>query len=153
MGRYVTQGDGEGDIVPSLMAYVLVAQLTRDDSAATTIDTDVLDAHVATAEAEVDAYLGVRYALPLTTVPALVAKVAARRTRFHIYASRPGAIEEWLQAEYDRDEAFLKDVASGKRELGLTLAGADAGASQADARRVRSTSAAPVFGRTNMSGF
>ncbi len=149
MGRYASQGT----LVPSLMSELLVAQITRDDAAATTVDEDVLDTIIEDVESEVDTYVGVRYALPLASVPVLITRLASRLTRYRLYTSRPGTVEEWIEKDYARDIKTLEEIRDGRRELGLTAAGEAAGAEPNAGRAVRASSLPPVFGRSNMGDF
>lgn len=146
-GRYC----GEGDIVPSLVGSILVAQITKDDPAATTIDDDVLLQHIQDAEAEVDTYLGRRYSLPLAAVPTIVTRLSARLARYRLYTSRPGLLEDWLKLDYENAVSILKDLATGDLALGLTSEGAPTTAPAT--KRARVSSQPPVFGRPNMGDF
>lgn len=149
MGRYC---DGS-DIYPSLMGETLVAQLTNDSPSATTVEATVLATLIGDAEAEVDGYLGHRYALPLSSIPALIVRLSARLTRFRLYTSRPGEVEKWLQDDYDNAVKLLEGIRDGKIALGLTEAGADPAAGQNGDRAVRASSQPRVFGRTNLEGY
>ena len=149
MGRYCSASD----LYPSLVSETVVAQITNDDASATTVETAVLATLIGDAEAEVDGYLGYRYALPLSSVPHLVTRLSARITRFRLYTSRPGEAEEWLTSDYDNAVKMLEAIRDGKVSLGLTEAGEDPAAGQSGERAVRSSSQARVFGRTNMGGY
>ena len=149
MGRYAAQGD----IVPSLMAELLVAQITRNDSTATTVETTVLATHIAEAEAEVEAYIGRRFSLPLSGVPVLLTRLSARITRYRLYTSRPGEVEAWVQKDYDSAVALLEKLRDGLVDLGLTSAGADPAASPNTDLQVRTGSVEPVYGRTNLKDY
>lgn len=148
-GRYCAQGD----LVPGLLSERVLAQLTCDDGSATTVDETVVAAWIVAAEAEVDGHLGRRYELPLSRVPALVTGLAARVARYRAYMSRPGGMDESIKADYDDAKKTLSAIGAGEMHLGLTEAGEAARASRASAARVRSSSAAPVFGRRQTEGY
>ncbi len=145
MGRYASQAD----IVPSLIVESVAAQITRDDPAAATIDTAVFATHIEEAEAEVDAYLGARFALPLDTVPVLVRRLSARIARYRLYASRPGEVEAGVRADYDAAVRMLERIAEGRLEIGLASGGEAVATSSPGGGRVRTGSRPPVFGRSN----
>ena len=73
----------------------------------------------------VDGYLRARHTLPLTAVPALLVKLSAAIARFELHLG--GDRQPTDQVKQDRDAAiaFLKDVASGKADLGIDAGGAE----------------------------
>jgi phage gp36-like protein len=149
MGRYIV----EADIAPSLVSGETLIHLTNDDPDAVAVDDDVLATLVADAEAEVDGYVGVRYALPLAEVPVLVKRLSARLARYRLYTRRPGSPEDWLQKDYDNAVAQLERIRDGKLSLGLTEAGADPSAAYDAGTAVQATARDRVFGRANMDGY
>ncbi len=78
------------------------------------------------AEAQIDAYLGGRYAVPLNPVPSLVRGLAADLALYHLY-SRRSVAPSVRQKKYESALAFLKEVARGDvslEALGVKPAGA-----------------------------
>lgn len=144
MGTYVTSGD----LIPSYVEERVAVQLTNDEIDGETVVPSVVDDAIADAEAEVDGYLGARYALPLVTVPRLVVRLVLRLSRYHLYNRRAGAVEEWLEKDYAGALRMLRDIAEGKITLGTQP---EPGANSE--RIVRSTSQAQVFGRPNLEDF
>lgn len=144
MGAYVTQAN----LTPGLLTSRDLVQLTQDVATATTVDDDVLEAVIVQAEAEVDGYLGARFALPLQTVPNLVVGLAARVTKYRLYTRRPGTISESLQADYDAAIATLKMLAQGSVTLG-----AQPEPPPNPDRIVRQTSGVRVMGRSNLGDY
>lgn len=144
MGRYVTSSD----LIPSYVEERDAVQLTNDEVDGTTVVTAVVDDVIADAEAEVDGYLGARYALPLVTVPRLVPRLVLRLARHHLYARRRGAVEEWLQKDHDAALRMLRDISEGR----VTLGSQPEAAANSE-RMVRSTARDPVFGRANLEDF
>lgn len=144
MGAYV----GESDLIPSYIEERIAVQLTNDEPDGTTVVSAVVDDMIADAEAEVDGFLGARYALPLATVPRLVRQLAARVSRYRLYARRPGAIEDWLQKDYDAACKVLAQISKGTVTLGLQPE-----ASPNPDRTAVTTSTPPIFGRGNLDVF
>jgi phage gp36-like protein len=73
----------------------------------------------------VDGYLRPRHTLPLTAVPRILVKLSAAIARFELHLG--GDRQPTDQVKQDRDAAiaFLKDVASGKADLGIDATGAE----------------------------
>ena len=75
--------------------------------------------HTVTAEAinqaggEIDAYLGVRYALPLAVNPPQLKSLAVDLAIYHLYSRRSVAPQVRRQ-KYEAAVAFLKQVAAGQ---------------------------------------
>lgn len=115
MGTYISQSD----IVPGLLTEEQLVQLTQDDVDADEVDSDVVTAVIAEAEAEVDGYLGARYALPLDSTPQIVKSLAARVTRYRLHTRRPGSIADWLQRDYDTATRLLEKISTGVVTLGV----------------------------------
>lgn len=148
-GRYC----GAADLQPALLTERALWQLTSDDPAATSTDETVLDAHIVKAEALVESHLAARYALPLTSVPAVVVDLAARLVRYSLMTMGGGEPPEWLIADRKEVLETLSKIAKGQLELGLTLAGEDASASPPSGKKVSVKGSKPVFGRANMGGY
>jgi len=145
---YCTRAD-----VEALVAELDLINLTNDTPGAESVDEDVLDAAIADADALIDGFVGSRYSLPLSTTPVLLTKLSARLARFNLYNRRPGPLEEWLEKDYDRAEALLKQISAGKVSLGLDSGGSSAEPAQDSRRAVRASSRARVFGRGALDGY
>lgn len=92
-------------------------QLTdRADPPAGTYDADLIESALNDAEAEIDAYLASRYALPLTTVPSMLARLTCDIARYQLHG--PSLTEE-VTKRYSDSVAFLKSVAKGDATLGI----------------------------------
>ncbi len=144
MGAYISQSD----ITPGLVEEQHLVQLTQDTPSSDEVDTDVLDAVITAAEAEVDGYLGVRYALPLASVPALVKSLAARVTVYRLHRRRPGTIGDDLKDDYERAVKVLERLAEGKIALGPQPE-----PTENPERVIQSSYEEPVFGRDNLEDF
>ena len=140
----------QADLTPALLSTAELVALTNDDVEATEVDTDRLDDVIEQVQAEVDAYLGTRYVLPLTTVPRLICTCAARMVRYRLYANRPGAVEEWVEKDYNGAVALLEKVNKGDLSIGLTAADADPETSQPPGKAVRTGSVERTYGRSKL---
>ncbi|MCU0963538.1 MAG: DUF1320 domain-containing protein [Burkholderiaceae bacterium] len=90
-----------------------LAQLTDPDAGAV-IDTDTVARALADADAEIDARLAVRYALPLASVPAVLVRLAADLARYFLWDARAS---EQVRNRYKDAVALLDKIASGAVEL------------------------------------
>lgn len=88
-------------------------QLT-DKAAGNSIDPLVLGRALADADAEIDARLAVRYALPLASVPLVLARVAADIARYHLWAD---AASEAVRTRYKDALKLLDQIAAGQVDL------------------------------------
>lgn len=80
------------------------------------MDVQVMDRALADADAEVNSYLAVRYALPLAGVPTALARVAADIARYRLYDD---GVPETVRKRYEDAVALLKRMASGDVKLVL----------------------------------
>jgi phage gp36-like protein len=80
------------------------------------IDSAVLARAIADADAEIEGYLVGRYALPLASVPPLLARLACDIARYHLYDDAP---LEQVRTRYEDARAHLKGIANGTVQLGL----------------------------------
>lgn len=102
---------------------------------------------LADADAEIDAYLEARYALPLTSVPPVLARIACDIARYRLWAER--APEE-VRQRYEDARRFLESLARGDVRLGLPEAQQPAPPAAMAAARVGE---APVFTRADTAGY
>lgn len=73
----------------------------------------------------VDGYLRARHTLPLSAVPALLAKLTADIARFELHNGGDRQPTDQVTKNRDAAIAFLKDVAAAKADLGIDQAGAE----------------------------
>lgn len=85
-------------------------------------DPDAVERAVADAGAEIDAFVGVRYTLPLAVVPPLLERLACDLTRYRLYAAQP---TEEVRRRYEDALGLLREVARGGADLGVALAARD----------------------------
>ena len=103
---YCTQSD-----FLNLIPLKELAELTADSG--DTPDTQVVSEAIQRADAEIDAYLGIRYTLPLTPVPEQVKGLSMDVALYHLY-SRRSVIPAVRQQKYLEALSFLKLVAAGE---------------------------------------
>lgn len=90
-------------------------------------------------DAEIDAYLQGRYALPLAHVPTILCRLACDLYRYYLYF--PRLIED-VEKRYERSVKLLEGIRDGRINLGL-----DAGqAPEPAASPVRVSSRPRIFG-------
>jgi len=80
------------------------------------IDETVLTRALDDASAQIDAYLAARYALPLTSVPQILVQSACDIALYLLHRDPP----EPVIKRRDAAVAFLKDLAAGRAQLGIT---------------------------------
>jgi phage gp36-like protein len=139
---YCTQDD-----LLKLLPEAELAQLTAESGDVP--DAGVVSEAIAKADAEIDAYLAVRYQLPLAETPPRVKALSGDLSIYHLYSRRSITSEVWRQ-KYDDALAFLKLVVAGKAEI-VGAAGLEMPGEAQEVTEV--TSAARVFTREEMSGF
>lgn len=122
-------------------------QLT-DDADTGAVVTTVTDAMIAKADALIDSYIGARYAVPLTTVPAIITHYSAVIAIYLLFSRRSGAPDH-IQKLYDNALAFLKAVQDGD----ITLGANDPLGDQTDKGMPVFSSSTRVFARDKMAGF
>ncbi|AZQ10159.1 gp436 family protein [Shewanella khirikhana] len=77
-----------------------------------------IDQALAQADEEIDSFLGRRYQLPLPTVPGILNKIAIT-IAFYWLADRDNQATNLLEDRYKMQLDTLREIATGKRELGL----------------------------------
>lgn len=133
---YATQADmiaryGEAELV----------QLTdRLNTPPVLVDAAVLAFALDSADAEIDGYLAVKFAVPLATPPRLIVDYACDIARYRLFADRASDL---IRARYKDAIAFLDRVAKGT----ATIAGAQALSAPAGGGSVQFEAGQKVFGR------
>lgn len=84
----------------------------------------VLDRAIADADAEIDGYVGARYALPLPDpVPPVLVPIACDIARYRLFDD---SVTEIVRQRYEDAIARLKDIAAGRLSLGIDPAQVEA---------------------------
>lgn len=138
---YCTQAD-----IEKLMPRQELAELTTESGDMPAAE--VVTEGIVRAEAEIDSYLGVRYQLPLSTVPARVKSLAVDIAIYYLY-SRRSAVPQVREQNYQNALHYLQEVAAGRALVlvgGAEVARVDSGSGQAVA-------AARVFSRERLREF
>lgn len=93
----------------------MLVQLTdRGEVATGVVDQDVVADALVDTDAVIDASLGVRYHLPLVTVPPVVADLALAIAIYKLHVVSP---EEKVQKDYDQALKDLREFATGTKRL------------------------------------
>lgn len=152
-------GTGTGDPVGASSGYCTQEDLLKlvpesEMAQITAEEGDVPDAAVvadaiARADAEIDAYLAVRYQLPLAETPARVKFLSVDLALFHLF-SRRSVAPEVRQKKRDEAVAFLNLVRDGKAEI-VGASGVEVPGDAQDVTEI--SSATRVFSRETMSEF
>lgn len=113
MGNYVTFND-----LDEYLSHTVLRQLT-DDANTGAADVAVVEEAIVGAEAEIDGYIGGLYALPLTTVPALVAEIATQLTVYRLHLRRQRVPED-IRLATEQTRATLQAIADGSITIDAT---------------------------------
>jgi phage gp36-like protein len=97
-----------------------LVQLTNEDPTVTTVNTTFLQTFLSDTGDEIDAYLEARFALPLSDPPAILTRINCELAMYHLQALRPIHDLAFAKEIYEKNIAFLKEVADGDRTLGLS---------------------------------
>lgn len=111
MAIYATKQDLEDRDGSMLYNFAL-------DRSTDTLNDTWIDEALATADDEINGYLSRRYLLPLPTVPDLL-KRQAIVIAFYWLGDRDNQVTDLLQKRYDSAIAKVKEIATGKLDLGL----------------------------------
>ena len=103
---YCTQSD-----LLTMIPLQELAELTADSG--DTPDSGVVNEAIHRADAEIDAYLGMRYTLPLSPLPDQVKGLSIDMALYHLYSRRSVAPTVRRQ-KYEAAISFLKLVAEGE---------------------------------------
>jgi len=111
------------------------------------VDLAELNQAIVDAAAEIEAYLGGRYALPLNPVPKVLNRLACNMARYYLYDNKP---TEEVKNAYTEALSFLDKVAKGHIKLGIAADGNEASSNEATSQM---HSDASVWRRTESSEF
>lgn len=133
----------ESDLL-KLISQAELAELSAESGG--TPDSQVVAEAISRAAAEIDAYLGIRYALPLSPVPDQVKGLAVDLALYHLF-SRRSLLPPVRRQRYEAAVSFLKQVAAGL----AVLEGADGRLPEGERVESDFASAIRVFTRTSQS--
>lgn len=118
------------------------AEVARAGTAKATIDGFLQDA-----DETINSYLSSRYVLPLSTVPAVLARVACEMARFYLYDDQ---VTDLIKDRHASNIKWLGEVSKGTVSLGVESVSGQQPASSAAAELVSSDA---VWKRGNSGGF
>lgn len=95
---------------------VIIGVTDRAEPPAGVVDQGVVDRALVGTDAVIDASLAMRYRLPLTQVPPVVADIALS---IAIYKLHRFAVDQKIKDEYDQALKDLADIAAGRKKLDL----------------------------------
>lgn len=98
----------------------------------------------------VDGYLRPRHTLPLSAVPTILVKLSAAIARFELHLGGDRQPTDQVRQGRDQAIAFLKDVAAGKADLGITNTGAEPAE---DATAVRFKAGTPGIANEDLGAY
>ncbi|MFK5980874.1 MAG: DUF1320 domain-containing protein [Rhizobiaceae bacterium] len=110
------------------------------------IDTYLITAAIADADAVIDGYLKPIYALPLVETPNVIASISKR---IAIYNAHSNVVSDKIEADFKNAMAQLKDISSGK--LKLDVAGVEPDGS--GAAEVQTNDPVQTFSASTMKDF
>lgn len=117
------------DLTARFGENMLVHLTDRGDVATDAIDTDVIDQALKDADAMIDGYVGVRYALPMAETPPLIGSLALAIGIYNLHTASP---DPKIEEDYKAAIRTLRDISSGAVRLSIAGAGApDTGSSGA----------------------
>lgn len=123
-------------------------QLTDKDGSAEGVVVAVLEQAISDASATINGYIGGRCELPLTSVPAILVRMACDIARYFLYDDQLGD-EHQVTKRYEDAIKFLEQVSAGKVDLGISAKGERPNTTAT----AMMTSAGSVFSRKNSRGF
>lgn len=139
----------QADILKRISAAEL-SQLTSEVE--DFIDTAVVDEMIAAADAEIDSYVAVRYAVPLSNPPAFIKLCSVSIAIYRLFerrAARLGGINDAVKEGYKNATETLKAVAAGKISLGVD----PPPAASTTAKKVEFSADERIFTKDDLEGF
>jgi phage gp36-like protein len=96
----------------------VVIQLTDDDRLGV-VDQVKVDAAIARADKEIDAWCGTRYSVPFASPPAVLREISADLAVYHLYARKVDKIPETRADGQKNALRLLEKISEGKVSLGV----------------------------------
>ncbi|PKL44320.1 MAG: DUF1320 domain-containing protein [Candidatus Riflebacteria bacterium HGW-Riflebacteria-1] len=108
------------DMVDRFGAAELIQLTDRSETPTGEYDSELIEQALSDAEAEINAYLASRYALPLAEVPETLVRLTCNIARYQLYGS---SLTEEVTKRYNDAIAFLKNVSRGDAVIGVGTTG------------------------------
>ena len=138
---YCTQDD-----IEILIPEEELAELTTESGSIP--DAEVVAEAIAKADAEIDSYLAVKYAVPFADVPDRVKSLSVYMAIYHLYTRR-SVVPQLREQNYQGAVRFLHSVVRG--EAVVLAGGKEVGGSATSGQVVEIESAQRVFNRETMT--
>ncbi len=104
-----------------------IASLT-DDTNGETVDEDIVNQAISSADELIDSYLRSRYGVPLTTVPLIIKELSVELAIYNLYKRRFRTdIPEPIQENFKIQISILKQIQNGTMNLGIEKKALDGG--------------------------
>ena len=88
-----------------------------DDTDSGTANDDVVNQAIADADALIDSYVGSSYAVPLTTIPAIIKNISVDIAIYNLYSRRTDTIPDIRKDRFTNALKYLQDISNGKIAL------------------------------------
>jgi phage gp36-like protein len=129
-------------LIEEFGADELIELTDRASPRALQVDAAVAQLACNRANAEIDAAVSARYALPLSSMPATLPFLASDLARYYLHEREPAEV---VKTRYEAAIKKLRDIQNGTLPLGLDASGAGVGAAATDLAVF--SSGEKVFGR------
>lgn len=106
------------DDIKKMLPEAELLRLTDDEDLGA-IDPIRVEEAIAQADAEIDAYVGARYSVPLASAPEFLRKASVDLAIYNLYSRTALALPEVRRDRYANTARLLEGIASGKVTLGM----------------------------------
>ncbi|GAB4389038.1 MAG: hypothetical protein Kow0025_11970 [Thermodesulfovibrionales bacterium] len=137
------------DDMKGLLPEEVLVQLT-DDEGLGSVNRQRVEEAIAQADAEIDSWCGERYAVPFSTVPAVVKKMSADIAVYNLYCRRVAEMPEVRKDRYRNAVRQLEAISKGAVSLGVDPAPSASRDGRAETNKAASDQ---VFTRDKLEGF
>lgn len=135
------------ELLTAVAAGTALDAYTEAEILRATVAKGVIDRALQDADETINSYLSSRYVLPLSTVPAVLVRVACELARFYLYDDQ---VTDLIKDRHASNVKWLGEVAKGTVSLGVESLSGQQPASSAAAELV---SSAAVWKRPTSGGF
>ncbi|GEC88598.1 MULTISPECIES: gp436 family protein [Brevibacillus] len=146
---YAVASDVESKLSPDILM-----RLTDDDGTGE-INWDIVTKMIQEASAEVDAFLAMRYTLPLSPVPPILSKLTLDITLYNLFSRRgidESSADGVIVTRYNNAVRMLEKIAAGSMEIIPPTS--DTGGEAPSSSHSMSYQTAPrIFSREQMKGY
>lgn len=97
--------------------YKPIQTMVGSDSSTYVTTAEVASVYIWQSESYVDAFLGMRYPVPLATVPPLITQVTADLALFHLMVEKLPQVPDFMEKRKDRCDEILRSLRDGRMVL------------------------------------